>query len=265
MRLLIVEDRAAIHRHYASALKRIGVAFDIAESKLEAIELLRRRCYEGAIIDLQLSDGDTFAPGKDVLRFANALGEGTSCFVVSGTPYKEDVLESWEAGAFKFIFKSSMDSQDIALKVAEEASKVKVNMLGKFGSLNVYLAHPEMVPQWEYFVHQALECGFEKMQHGLKTAFKDVMPILRLNERSNSLDIDTSRKVVAGTFWSRAVGSAVRVSLAAQADQLPLGQEGQQLTSGHVGNTLFFSVWKLPDVGREQFPEGIDQTPWKSK
>jgi DNA-binding response OmpR family regulator len=63
MRILLVEDEAALRVAYADHFERAGHEVDTAVSRQQAMELLRTRGYDAAAIDLVLvqSTGDTVA------------------------------------------------------------------------------------------------------------------------------------------------------------------------------------------------------------
>ncbi len=262
MRILIVEDEADIHRYYAKALKRANAEFDIAESRVEAFDFLRVKCYEAAIVDLNLTDDHSFSHGKEVLSLIREIGEGTIAVVVSGTANISDAVDSYEGGAVKFIEKSRSTNQEVAEYVIKIADDVKLDLFGEFGSLNAYLASPEVIPVWEMQIYEALKCGFDKMQHAIMHSFKDFLPIRRRSDGSPSFDADVEQKIVVGTFWSRRIGSAIRVTLSPDLGSIEQGRSKNSTVAknGGIGRSIFYEVELLENQDCDQFFERIGDT-----
>lgn len=266
MRLLIVEDEAQIHRYYAKRLSGINIDFDIAESRIEAIDLLRRRSYQVALIDLSLTDDQTYAQGKEVLSYVQRQGEGTKCVIVSASPNVADVIDTWEGGAVQFIQKSSASYGDIVENIANDAKDVRLNLFGRFDSLNAYLAHPELTPHWESLMHGIINCGFEKMQAALTNTFKKILPVLRPAYALHSFNGDATRRCLSGVFWSKNFGCAVLVCIGREKNALDKPEDGdaKNIYDGQIGKSVFSEIWTLPNRHRDEFPEFIHETPWRT-
>jgi DNA-binding response OmpR family regulator len=70
MRILLVEDEAAIRELWADTLRDLGYAVDLASTLDEAKICLAARAYDLVIADWRLPDGD----GRVVADWAAALG-----------------------------------------------------------------------------------------------------------------------------------------------------------------------------------------------
>ncbi len=261
MRLLIVEDEPRFYRYYAKQLDRMGADYDIAESKVEAVECLKKKSYEGAIVDLNLTDDTTYSHGISVLEYARTVGEGTQCFVVSGASEISRAIESWEAGAVKFIEKASATNQEIAERVYNEVKDNHLDVFGKFKSLNVYLAHPNFAHEWEMMAYKPFNFGFQRFQQCLMHAFKPILPVIRPAVGRDALAREGDVEILAGTFWSKKIGCAVRVEFSEAKFETEV-EDDLIVVSSSIGNDAFYRVYRDLKHERDEFPEFIDQTPW---
>lgn len=260
MRILIVEDSKEIQKYYARGLERKGVSFDLVESRGEAVERLKCRSYEGAIVDLQLTDDESYSQGIEVLKYMRRVDEGTNALVVSGTPHPQDIIDSYEGGALRVIAKADKGFAEIAEEFVDQCSLVKLRKFGEFRSLNAYLANPSTIPIWEDLVQRTLQCGYPKMQKSLAKALDKYAPILRPLDAKSSVSMDPDCKLVSGTFWSKAAGFSIFVAISGLAEippnKTPSG--GIELDSFAPVNSVRVKTWKLPYLDRTHFPEFLD-------
>lgn len=98
---------------------RAGFAVDIATTKEEAFEKIRRRTYHVAMIDVNLTDysgGDgNDRSGIEIVKSINAQKEGTKCIVISGERGSEVPVDAHDAGIDKYIIKSEFACRKITL------------------------------------------------------------------------------------------------------------------------------------------------------
>ncbi|MFA6979793.1 MAG: response regulator [Ignavibacteriaceae bacterium] len=263
MRILIVEDRKHIQRYYTLGLDKKGVRYDIVDSRLEAIEMLKKRSYEGAIVDLQLTDDESYSQGIEVLKYIEAVQEGTNAIVVSGTPHPQDIIDSYEGGAVKVILKADKSYPEIAEEFADQCKNVKIHYFGKFPSLNAYLASPdENAIYWEDSMNKILKLGYQDLNKTLNKAFKDYLPILRPIKDEKSFQMDTINDVAFGSFWSKGKGFPIFLAMmksdnkTCQGVILPKG--AAQISEIQPVKNIIVNVWKLNDIGRNEFHEFVN-------
>lgn len=264
MRILVIEDNSEIQRYYSRGLERKETGFDIVESRVEAVQKLKRRSYEGAIVDLQLTEDESYSQGIEVLRYIRAVNEGTKAMVVSATPNVQDIIDSYEVGAVKVISKGDKSYAEIAEDFADACKKVTLRNFGEFRSLNAYLASPDTVPIWEDAVQRVLRCGYPSMQKTIRTAFSKYLPILRLSEFAESMSRDETRGMVFGTFWSKAKGfpfvlAISRTEIQAEA---PVSENAVEIDNYSPIKGVYARTWKLLDIERDGFPEFVHDLPW---
>jgi ActR/RegA family two-component response regulator len=263
MRILIVEDQKDIQRYYTKGLERKEVSYDIVDSRMEAIEKLKKRSYEGAIVDLQLTDDESYSQGIEVLKYIESVKEGTNAIVVSGTPHLQDIVDSYEGGAIKVILKAGKSYPEIAEEFVEQCKKVKLQYLGRFPSLNAYLAFPDANSIfWEDSIKKILQCDYQDLNRILSKAFKNYLPILRLIKNKESFQLDTNNGVVFGSFWSKGQGFPFLLAIMksdnieSQGVILPKGTE--LIDEIQPVKNIIVKVWRLNDVVRNDFYEFVN-------
>jgi two-component system, OmpR family, response regulator QseB len=102
MRVLLVEDHAALREIVADHLTRRGFAVDAVPSAAEARAALAVMSYDGLILDLGLPDSD----GMAVLSEVRGRGvAGPPAIIVTARDELEDRLRGLNAGADDFIVK----------------------------------------------------------------------------------------------------------------------------------------------------------------
>lgn len=263
MRILIVEDRKYIQRYYTLGLDKKGISYDIVDSRLEAIEKLKKQSYEGAIVDLQLTDDESYSQGIEVLKYIEAVQEGTNAIVVSGTPHPQDIIDSYEGGAVKVILKADKSYPEIAEEFADQCKNVKIHYFGKFPSLNAYLASPDdNAIYWEDSINKILKLGYQDLNKTLNKAFKDYLPILRPIKKEKSFEMDTSNGVAFGSFWSKGKGFPILLAMMKSDNKdcqgVVLSKGADPIYEIQPVKNIIVKVWKLNDIGRDEFHEFVN-------
>ena len=101
MRLLIVDDDAAVLRLVSSRLEMQGVSVTSAATGAAALAELRHGSFDVAILDLTLPDGS----GLDLLREIRALEAPTHVIILSGAGSVTDRVEALDLGADDYVVK----------------------------------------------------------------------------------------------------------------------------------------------------------------
>ena len=99
--ILIVDDDISILRSLSRVLEKNGYATDTAETATEALDKLRSRRYDLAIIDVILPD----MKGTDMLAKAKDELKTTIKFIITGYPSAEAGAKARDYGAEAFILK----------------------------------------------------------------------------------------------------------------------------------------------------------------
>jgi CheY-like chemotaxis protein len=264
-RVLVVEDMPDISDSYRFHLEHAGYQVDIVETRKAAIEALRAKFYDVALVDLSLKDDVTYKGGLEVLDAINQLQDGTKAIVASATSEIKDSVASYDRGISGFIMKGIVRSKDIVEKIESALKGHRRPIFGDFPTLTAYLAAPEVTPIWEHQVHSVLDCGYESMNKILWKAFRPYLPILRKRDGAPSLAIDKTRSSVGGTFWSKNEGSSIWFSAHGERGSFlePEPPASQRLAE-FGEKKVSASVWRT-EIPRDQFLETVRDKPGLAK
>jgi CheY-like chemotaxis protein len=264
-RVLVVEDMPDISDSYRFHLEHAGYLVDIVETRKAAIEALKAKFYDVALVDLSLKDDVTHKGGIDVLDAINQLQDGTKAIVASATSEIKDSVASYDRGIAGFIMKGVVRSKDIVDKIEGALKDHRRPIFGDFPTLTSYLAAPEVTPIWEHQVQSALDSGYESMNKILWKAFKPYLPVIRKRNGAASLIIDKARSAVGGMFWSKAEGSSIWFSARGERGSfLEPDPPGSQRLAEFSEKKVSASVWRT-EIARDQFLETIRDKPGLAK
>jgi len=263
MRILIVEDDKNIQKYYGRGLERKEVDFDIVDSRVDAIDHLKKRSYEGAIVDLQLTDDQSYSQGIEVLKYIETVNEETKAIVVSGTPNTQDIVDSWESGAVKAIIKSTKGYSEIAEEFADQCKDVKLHYFGRFPSLNAYLAYPANNSiLWEDSLLQILKCGYQNLNIILNKSLNGYFPIIRPINYEASLVINSNDNVISGFFWSKGKGFPFLLAITKSNNGLFQGldipKDSVLIDEKQPIKDVIVKIWRLNNINRNEFYEFIN-------
>jgi PAS domain S-box-containing protein len=101
MRLLIVDDDAAVRRLVASRLEKHGVSVTSAATTGAALDELRHTAFDVAILDLELPDGS----GLDLLRGLRELDAPIHVIILSAARSEADRVQALDLGADDYVVK----------------------------------------------------------------------------------------------------------------------------------------------------------------
>jgi DNA-binding NtrC family response regulator len=98
-RVLIVDDEATLRENCANVLGMEGYAVTVSARGAEARDLLARRSFDVALVDLYMAEVD----GRTLLRTALETNPATLVVVMTGDPSLESCLEVLQAGAWDYL------------------------------------------------------------------------------------------------------------------------------------------------------------------
>lgn len=101
MRLLLIEDDAALTALLRDQLCARGFSVDAAPNGAAGLAQLRRACYDGCILDRMLPELD----GLTLLRRARAEGIRTPVLMLTAMGRTEDLVDGLEGGADDYLSK----------------------------------------------------------------------------------------------------------------------------------------------------------------
>lgn len=101
MRVLVVEDDAALAASLQSRLRQEGFAVDIADNGVDAEHLGREEAYDAIILDLGLPG----SPGLEVLQHWRADAIDTPVIILTARDAWHEKVDGFKAGADDYIAK----------------------------------------------------------------------------------------------------------------------------------------------------------------
>lgn len=257
--VLVVEDIPDLSDTYRMHLEKAGFYVDIAESRLAAIEAVKAKYYDVALVDLQLKDEISHDGGLHVLDVINQLREGTKAIVVSATSDIDNSTKSWRRGIVEYLRKGSFQAAELIAAVNKALEGSHRNTQGDYPSVTAYLATPDITPIWEDQIKLSLQTELQAVQKVIWKAMRTMLPLLRLKDGSPSLAGEPGQPEMHGMFWSKAIGKAIWVSIAnGIANPEPEGHLEKVVEAESRGVTAV--IWAI-DRPRDQFLERLDDLP----
>jgi CheY-like chemotaxis protein len=266
-RILIIEDNPGVVEAHVFYLNQLRPAFDVSiestDSKYEAMERLRRKIYDVAVIDLMLKEDVTSQGGLDIVEFIQGLHEGTRAIVVTQDHEALAARFALQHGAVDYLIKDVHGGYVLLDKVRsmlEDNQEIQKNRFGVFGTLSGYLAAPEKAPYWADQMHRAIGVNFTPFDEAVCSTLVPLAPLLRPWSMSDgSFAIVNETRSIHGTFWSKALGQPVWVSFAGPGGELAGPAEeftGRILADETVG-PVACRVWQLVDTQRDAFVDTV--------
>ena len=120
IRLLIVDDEKGYVNVLYNRLNKRG--FDVTKtfSGLEAIQELRKKDFDVAVLDLKMEDMD----GIEVLKILKKMEPDLEVIMLTGHGSKEAAKEGINCGAFDYLTKPC-DFEELLIKIREGYAKRK--------------------------------------------------------------------------------------------------------------------------------------------
>jgi EAL domain-containing protein (putative c-di-GMP-specific phosphodiesterase class I) len=124
IRLLLVDDDAAVIRAYSSALSRHGVDVQTASNGREAAERVKRGSIDVVVSDISMPE----MTGIEFLRAVRAYDLDVPVILMTGEPGVESAMLAVEYGAFRYLAKP-VAAQDLWVTVSRAARLHKMARL----------------------------------------------------------------------------------------------------------------------------------------
>jgi DNA-binding NarL/FixJ family response regulator len=149
-RILIVDDHPAIRTGLTTALEGAGLSCcGFAATKAEALAQLAHLNPDGAIVDLNLPDGN----GLDLIRWARKNSEDIALVML--TMSDSDLIAAMTAGASGYVNKGAPLSEVVSVLTRALAAPRSFTATGLVGALKTAKA-PQLLTQRELEVLKAL-------------------------------------------------------------------------------------------------------------
>ena len=117
MSVLVVDDDRAILRTFTRILQRAGFSTETADNGKEALEKIKARSYDVALIDMILGDSN----GLDLLPKIEETSPNTVKIIITGADSSEKRTEACRNGADAYLTKPV--SPELLLNIFQEKLK----------------------------------------------------------------------------------------------------------------------------------------------
>jgi DNA-binding NtrC family response regulator len=112
--LLLVDDEVGFAEVLSKRLTRRGMAVTTASSGAAAIQILRRRDFDVAVLDLKLEDMD----GIEILKIFKKMAPAMPVIMLTGHGSQSSAREGIKFGAFDYLTKP-YELEDLIAKINE--------------------------------------------------------------------------------------------------------------------------------------------------
>jgi len=99
VRILVVDDEHTLRESCAAVLRQEGYDVTVSGRGQEALDLLKRRAFDGVLVDLYLPQ----VGGLALLRAALSTNRDTIVIVMTGNPTVDSSVEALRQGAFDYL------------------------------------------------------------------------------------------------------------------------------------------------------------------
>ena len=118
--VLLVDDEVGFVDVLSKRLSKRGMAVTAATSGTEAIQILRKKDFDVAVLDLKLEDMD----GIEILKIFKKLVPSMPVIMLTGHGSEQAAREGMACGAFDYLTKPS-DLQDLVVKIRQAVRREK--------------------------------------------------------------------------------------------------------------------------------------------
>jgi ActR/RegA family two-component response regulator len=208
---LVVDDDKGWRDSFGRYLSDAGLVPTTATSLKEAEDLLDREFFHVALVDLSLVEENN-RDGLSILRkIYQELREGTAATLITAYGGVEEGAEANTYGAhviqkpnakYPRMLKEITEGLQLSLSVLQQY-RVGLNLLSGTGTPKEKQVH-------EYDILKFLEWGYASADTFIAKLFRDLCPVLRLRNSPNAT-IDQGKQLLVGTYWSKMLGSPIRL------------------------------------------------------
>ena len=263
-KVLIVEDKATWRKLYQKVLEKEGYQVWTAGSLSEALDLLERRFFHLAIVDVRLvDDRPGNQDGIEVVKRIAQAGEGTRAIIITafGTiQMTRDAFKQYQV--FEFMEKQTHDQarfcQVVEQAVEEARSQVTDRRVRGPGLRDLVRGFS---PQE---IQEALASGgLEELDTLFRGLLYDLHPLLPDRQQARLIERGGKSALVEACYWSRLSGQPILVRFGRRQDVEAEAREFDEhpqeswarlktRTSDHFGGI----VYQASDLPWERFAPG---------
>ena len=215
-RALIAEDMAYWQKIFRRSMEKEGFICDVAANLAEARELLPANCYTAALLDIRLDElDDNNEEGLLILSELATRDPETAVLIVTGHGTVKIAREAYKRYNAVDIYEKKEFDPKVFTEVAAEL--VSVHGKRKKEKSIDYIFPLKKVIFADYQLEHDLLRILKPKGGNLRDPFnKFLMPFFPLLPHKSHHGLQQLDDGFAGVFWSRALGTAVHISLLAE-------------------------------------------------
>lgn len=216
--VLIIDDQQSVCDATKRLLESEGMIVDAATSLDKAKRLISERCYDLALVDINLEDTNYLAQnteGVDAIKYMKLFKDGTRIIVFSAQQSTQFVRTSFvELGINNYISKRETKPDEMLKIIESELNESKINCYGSTGDPIRGFSGTAGI-EAEIWTTHAIDALHPS--HGLNMIIKiakkcldKLGPLVPLKGKDGRIvSIDRENHVAAGGFWSRRLGYGI--------------------------------------------------------
>jgi CheY-like chemotaxis protein len=254
-RVLFVDDDPVVLGPIAEALKLAGFYVVAASSPHAARQAALNQTFHVALVDIMLHGPQDYSDrqGFDVINFIRDLDEGTLCIAMSGYSGDEVAATAVNLHVNAYIRKRTTPPKDIIATVANVGAACKINHFGSFSNIMEYFCGSEDIHIWENALLHTLGTDAKTFRDLIAQTTSSLTPLLPARNTSSSFQHDPTHASVRGSFWSKAIGSGVSITIG---NSSPSSQRATSASlSRHTVKGLAATVRRIDNCNRNEFVE----------
>ena len=158
--VLVVEDDSKTVVYLSKSLKKSGLKVDVAKSRQEAIERIKLKQYDAAIIDINLGDRELSGSGMEVIKYLKSKNVDTLIIVLTGHASTETAIASVNLGVDKYLIKGEKPYQDY---ISDLLDLLRLKEKSTFLASNGNIEKPGNLPvEIEDYIDDTLKTSFNE-------------------------------------------------------------------------------------------------------
>ncbi len=272
-RLLIVEDDIDFLDSLRSSFEDEGFYTDGATNLNKALELISRRTYHIALVDINLGgpdDSKLNRDGLEVLKRLHELDEGTKAIVLTGQDqpqFAADIVKNYQPSDYIDKGQFIKDKKQLYSKVNEQCESCNIISYGTYGKKKNKIKAIEFLsmndPTWVANTLMLIKVkgGYNNLSIFLERFCKPFAPLMPRKHYTQIMNVVDEKRITYGEFWSKGTGTPIALVLCSddknkQLDDIIKENWGKELIcdeSSKVG--IRGIIYNLLNVDRDEFME----------